>query len=176
MTDDPVLTEVDRLIAPILDRIDADLYDLERNGGTLRVTVDRPGGIDLDTLAEVNRALGRALDESDPIASSYVLEVTSPGLERALRTAAHWERAVGDRVKVKLRPTDDGPRRAEGIVAGVAGGVVTLTADDGSTVTFGVDAVERARTVFEWGPAPQPGSGKGGQKTKAKSQDREVNR
>ena len=177
MTDDPVLAEVGRLVAPILDRIGAHIYDLERSGGMLRVTVDRSGGIDLDALAEVNRALGRALDESDPIPSSYTLEVTSPGLERNLRSAAHWEGAIGDRVKVKLHPSDDVPRRAEGLVAGVAGGIATLTADDGSTLTFGVDAVERARTVFEWGPAPKPG-GKGGQKTtkaKAKSHDREVN-
>jgi len=169
MTDDPVLAEVGRLLAPILERIGAELYDLERSGGTLRVTVDRSGGIDLDALATVNRELGRALDESDPIPSAYTLEVSSPGLERTLRTAAHWERSIGDRVKVKLRPRDDAPRRAEGVVAGVAGGVVTLTGDDGSTVTFGVDAVERARTVFEWGPAPKPGGGKGGKKAKAKS-------
>jgi ribosome maturation factor RimP len=166
-TNDPVLGDVERLLEPILDRIGANLYDLERSGGVLRVTVDRPGGIDLDVLTEVNRSLGRALDDADPIPSKYTLEVSSPGLERSLRTVAHWERAVGERVKVKLHPEGDGPRRAEGIVAGVAGGVVTVTDDDGSATSFTTDAVERARTVFEWGPQPKPGGPKAAKPRKA---------
>ena len=161
--DDPVLNEVARLLDPILERLGARLYDLERNGGILRITVDRDGGIDLEALTDVNRSLGRALDESDPIPGAYTLEVSSPGLERTLRTEAHWAGAVGEHVKVKLDATADEPRRIEGTVASIDDGVVTLTEGDGGTATFAVSAVERARTVFEWGPQPKPGGPKGKQ-------------
>ncbi len=160
--DDPVLNEVSRLLDPILERHGARLYDLERNGGILRITVDRDGGIDLDALTDVNRSLGRALDESDPIPGAYTLEVTSPGLERTLRTEAHWAGAVGETVKVKLDATVEEPRRLEGTVASVADGVVTLAERGGGSATFAVAAVERARTVFEWGPQPKPGGPKAG--------------
>jgi ribosome maturation factor RimP len=160
--DDPVLNEVARLLDPILERHDARLYDLERNGGILRITIERDGGIDLEALTDVNRSLGRALDESDPIPGAYTLEVSSPGLERTLRTDAHWAGAVGEQVKVKLDASVDEPRRLEGTVAAVADGVVSLIDGRGETVTFDLATVERARTVFEWGPQPKPGGPKAG--------------
>ena len=160
--DDPVLNEVARLLDPILERHGARLYDLERNGGNLRITIDRDGGIDLEALTDVNRSLGRALDESDPIPGAYTLEVSSPGLERALRTDAHWAGAIGEQVKVKLDASVDEPRRVEGTVAAIADGVVSLIDGRGETVRFEVSAVERARTVFEWGPQPKPGGPKSG--------------
>jgi len=97
---------VDRLsglVAPVLADLGLDLYDLEFAGGQLRVVIDRPGGIDLEAIAEATRLISRELDAADPIPGRYQLEVTSPGLERNLRTPAHFQGAVGTTVKVRVR-------------------------------------------------------------------------
>ena len=156
------MTVSDKVHALVLDAIapfDVELYDLEHTGGVLRVTLDRPGGIDVDVLTDANRALSRMLDEADPIPGSYLLEVSSPGLERVLRTPAHWSRAVGEQVRVKTRPGTDGDRRVEGVVVGVDEGRALLGQPDGSVTSILLDDIERARTVFKWGPAPKPGTG-----------------
>jgi len=150
------------IVAPICVDLDVELVDVDYGGGVVRVTVDRPDGVDMDTIARVTRAVSRALDEHDPISGRYTLEVSSPGLERPLRTPAHFRRAVGSTVRVKTRPGVEGDRRIDG--------VLTAADDDGVTVTLAApasgerrvryDEIERARTVFEWGPAPKPGSGK----------------
>ncbi len=81
------------------------------------MTVDRPGGVDLDALAEANRAVSRALDELDPFPGRYTLEVSSPGLERRLRTPAHFARAVGETVTVRTLPGTAAVRRVRGVLA-----------------------------------------------------------
>jgi len=176
------VTVVDRvrdLVQPLLTERDLDLYDLELAGRELRVVVEPvgpDGSLDLDALSDVTRAVSRALDEADPISSAYTLEVTSPGLERTLRTPHHFARAVGETVKVKTRPSaagDDAERRLEGELAAAD--------DDGITVRTGVDDegvpverrvayddIERARTTFEWGPGAKPG----GRKPKEKREHR----
>lgn len=175
------MTVVDRvrdLVLPLLAERDIELYDLEVSGPVLKVVVDRPGGLDLDVLAKATRAMSHALDEADPIASAYTLEVTSPGLERVLRTPQHFARAVGETVKVKVKATagatdvssDD--RRIEGLLRAAD--------DDGITVRTGVDDegtpverrlayadIERARTVFEWGPGDKPGKSRRPKQTSA---------
>jgi ribosome maturation factor RimP len=153
------------LVLPLLADRDLDLYDVELSGPVLRVVIDRAGDLDLDVLSEATRAVSRALDEADPIAGSYTLEVTSPGLERTLRTPHHFERAVGETVKVKAHPGLGDERRLVGRLIAAD--------DDGITVSTGVDdagasverhlaysEIERARTVFEWGPGERPGGRK----------------
>ena len=144
---------VEPLVTPVLDAAGLDLYDLELAGGVLRVLVDREGGADLDAIAAVTRALSRTLDEHDPIQGRYTLEVSTPGLERPLRTATHFRGAVGAAVKVKTRPGVEGDRRVDGTVTAAEDDVVTITADDGTSRTLRYDDIERARTVFVWGPA-----------------------
>src|SRR3954453_3841587 len=99
------------VVDPLLGALDLTLYDLEVGGGIVRVTVDRPGGASLDEVAAATRAVSRALDEDDPIDGRYTLEVSTPGLERNLRTPAHYEGALGATVSVKTRVEVDGERR-----------------------------------------------------------------
>lgn len=142
------------LVEPIVHDLGLELYDLEHNGSTLAVTVDRPsGGVDLEAITSVTRALSRALDDADPISGRYQLEVSSPGLERVLRTPAHFAGAVGSIISVKTIASYDGPRRVTGTLLEV-GGDDTIVVDD---VELSYDDIEKARTVFEWGPAPKPG-------------------
>ena len=76
-------------VRPVVEQVAADLglevYDLEHAGGTLRVTIDRDGGVDLEAIADVTRMVSRELDHLDPFPGRYTLEVTSPGLERTRR-------------------------------------------------------------------------------------------
>jgi len=148
------MSTVDRvrdLVEPILGAADLDLYDLELGAGMLQVLVDREGGVGVDDLARVSREISRALDEHDAIEGNYTLEVSTPGLERPLRTRDHFARALGSSVKVKTRPGVEGDRRLEGSVAAVGEDTVTFAVADGTSRTLRFDDIERARTTFEWG-------------------------
>ena len=102
------------IVAPLADERGLDLYDVEQHQASVRVLVDREGGVDIDTLAELSRAVSRALDEVDPVAGKYTLEVSSPGLERPLRRPDHFAGAVGEQVSVKTVPGTEGDRRVTG--------------------------------------------------------------
>lgn len=144
------------LVAPVLERMSLRLYDVDQPGPTLRVMVDRDGGVDIDTLAEVTREISRLLDSQEPVAGSYTLEVSSPGLERPLRTPAHFEGAVGEQVKVKLFPGRDGDRRCEGTLVAASGDSFTVESAEGSR-TIGLADVAKAHTVFDWSsPRSEP--------------------
>lgn len=179
-----VLERVRRLIDPIIGDLHLDLYDLEQRGGVLRVTIDTPAGseagVDLDTLALATRLVSRELDHADPIPGRYTLEVTSPGLERALRTPAHFQREVGKDITVRLRATESEDRRVAGRLVAADAETATVRVTDPSTGDetdreIPYDRIDRARTVFEWGPSPKPGGPRaggpkrsGGQKHKEK--------
>jgi ribosome maturation factor RimP len=146
------------IVAPLLETRSLDLYDLELAGGVVKVVVDRPGGVDMEAIGDATRAISRALDEHDPINGHYTLEVSSPGLERQLRTPAHFAGAVGSEVKIKLVPTVDGDRRFAGTIAAADDDTVTLRLEgdhDPSERRIQYAEIERARTVFAWGsPGP----------------------
>jgi ribosome maturation factor RimP len=159
------------LVEPIVADLGLDLYDLEQRGGTLRVTIDTPpgspGGVDLDQIAVATRLISRELDEHDPLPGRYTLEVTSPGVERTLRTPAHFGREIGKRIAVRLADTSAEQRRFEGLL--VAADESTATVRVGSLPdgtpderTIPIAGIDRARTVFEWGPQPKPGGPRSG--------------
>lgn len=166
MSDGAVIDRVRELVAPIAADLGLDLYDVERRGGTVRVTLDTPagsdGGITLDTLALATRLVSRELDHNDPIPGRYTLEVTSPGVERSLRTPEHFRREVGKTIAVRLHAVTNEDRRVEGeLVAADPGGITVRTATDESDRTIPYDQIDRARTVFVWGPQPKPGASRG---------------
>ena len=144
---------------PVLSSLGLELVDIEIVGAgrarTLRLTVDREGGIDLDSLAEANGPVSDALDAVDALSGPYTLELSSPGLERPLRRPSEFARFVGTVISVKSRDPVDGARRHRGLLleADDAGIAVEV---DGEHRRFSYDAIASARTVFEWGPAPKP--------------------
>jgi ribosome maturation factor RimP len=169
-------TEIDRvhaLVAPIAADLQLDVYDIERRGATMRVTLDTPagseGGITLDSLSLATRLISRELDHEDPIAGHYTLEVTSPGLERPLRTPAHFQREVGKTISVRLRDPQADPRRLQGMLSAADDRSATLLLDDGTERSVAISDIDKARTVFEWGPKPKPGKPSPGKKKKAGS-------
>jgi ribosome maturation factor RimP len=160
--DTPLLARVRALVAPIVRDLDVEIYDLELRGGTLRLTLDThpgsPGGITLDVLSLASRLVSKELDAHDPIPSRYTLEVTSPGVERSLRTPDHFRREVGKEVTVRLHDVEADQRRVRGVIVAADDDAVTLQVD-GAARVVGYDRIDRAKTVFEWGPQPKPGSG-----------------
>jgi len=148
-----VVERVRDIVEPLLVDDALELFDVEFGGGRLVVLVDRPGGVNLNVLTELTHRLSAALDLEDPVPGGrYVLEVSSPGLERRLRTPSHFRRFVGSVVSVKTVPGTEGDRRLRGILeAADEAGIVV----DGRRVAY--PEIERAQTVFEWGPGPKPG-------------------
>lgn len=141
------------LIEAPLTAEDIEIFDITYASGRLVVTVDKPGGIDVSAVTLATRRISHLLDEHDPIPGSYTLEVSSPGVERPLRTPDHFRRHVGEKVKVKTHAGVEGDRRLEGVIDAVDDDAVTI---GGRRLAYA--EIERARTVFEWGPAPKPGS------------------
>jgi ribosome maturation factor RimP len=164
MNDTPMVQRVRELVDPIASDLDLDVYDVEQRGGTLRVTLDTrpgtPGSIDLEQLSLATRLISRELDHADPVPGRYTLEVTSPGVERSLRTPAHFRREIGKTVSIRLANVDAEQRRLEGVLVAADERTATIRVDAGGEQVehvVDIDSIDRARTVFVWGPQPRPG-------------------
>lgn len=156
------------LVGPALSSSNLELWDVEVTRDTVRVLVDRPGGIDLDTLASAaGRVVSPLLDEHPELtpAGSFQLEVSSPGVERTLRRADHYARYVGSEVTVKTSVPVEGARRHHGVLLAAGEATISIAPKDGpagAVVDLPLAGIERARTVLVWGPAPKPGKPKPG--------------
>lgn len=158
----------DELEQQIEERVSAlgyELVELERAGSKtrpiLRIRVDVPGsapgaGVSVDDCARVSRAVEAYLDESGDVSERYVLEVSSPGVERPLVRPADFTRFAGKEIAVKLsKPLASGAKRIEGELEGldVTDGEerIRLKLPDGSTINIPRADVTRANLVFRWG-------------------------
>ncbi len=146
-----------RLVEPVAAALDVTVYDIEDASGTMRILLDRPGGVDVDTLSDASRRISRAMDEATTFDSVVALEVSSPGLERKLRTPEHFAGAIGETIKAKLRPGLDVDRRVEGVLRAADEHTITVMDPDGDDRTVSIDDITSARTVFVWEPTPKPG-------------------
>lgn len=156
MLDDAQLSDI---VTPVVERAGLTVYDVEFRGSSLVVMVQGPEGFGVDELAEVSRSISRQLDEDDPIPGTYTLEVSTPGLERRLRTPEHFAGAVDADVKIKLAPGVEGDRRADGVLVAADDTTVTIRFVDGTERTVDIADIDRARTYVDWTPAPKPGKG-----------------
>lgn len=152
--------DVEALVGPVVEASGLEVWDVAFRGeggrSVLRVTVDRDGGVDLDTIAEVSERLSRRLDLEDFGPKGYQLEVSSPGLERPLRTPRHYERSVGERVKVKTAVPVEGRNVLEGALVS-ADAEAIVVASEGGELRVPYADIASARTVFEWGTARSKG-------------------
>ena len=157
-------------LQPAVTAAGLELVDVEMKTGVLQVTVDREGGVDLEALTDANRAVSTLLDDLDPIPGRYSLEVSSPGIERPLRTPAHFAKAIGATVTVKTRPQVPGERRLRGtlLASDDDGFTLAVEGSDDEPVRLAYSDIDRARTVFVWGGQDTPGN-PAGRKQGAKS-------
>ncbi|MDQ4096155.1 MAG: ribosome maturation factor RimP [Actinomycetota bacterium] len=149
------LDEVKDLAEAVARRRSLRLWDVEMAGrpgqSVLRIFVDADGGVDIDTVAEVSEELSRGLDLRDPIPGRYTLEVSTPGLERTLKSPEHFRLSVGRSAVVKTTtPLVGNSNRIDGDIVSADADGVTLKVEDDGEVTVPYGAVKSARTVFEW--------------------------
>ena len=164
-----MVEELFAALEPVVAAASLELVDVEMKTGVLQVTVDREGGVDLEALTDANRAVSGVLDELDPIPGRYSLEVSSPGIERPLRTAAHFAKAIGATVSVKTRPQVPGERRLQGnLLASDDDGFTLAVEGADESVRLAYTDIDRARTVFVWGGQDVPGNPAGRKRAQRK--------
>src|ERR1041384_3321964 len=154
-------------------------FVLEQGGWTLRVAIDRPldehsdpdevptDRVDLLDCENLSRELSAVLDVEDPIPQAFSLEVSSPGIDRPLRTVAHYQHFAGSEAKIQLAvPLRHAPqgsperRNFKGILQGVVDGKVAIECD-GTTFELPMDDIEHARLVPDWDAVMKGKSGVG---------------
>lgn len=171
------LDRVRAALEPVLSAHDVSFADLEflsdRAGWTLRLMIERvgpddvAGNVSLEDCAEVSHAASLVLDVEDLIAQHYTLEVSSPGLDRRLRTPADFARFTGKTARVKLHsPAPDGQRLLRGVLDRAPDGAVAVIVD-GKRIETPFDNVEQANLVFELLPQSKKGSSKTTHKPKS---------
>ncbi len=135
------------LLQPVVEALGYSLWEIECSPGQgnalVRLYLDADAGISVDDCARVSRAVSEVLDAEDPIAGEYTLEVSSPGLERPLRTPEHFGRFVGETVFIELAQPVDGRRRFKGPLT--AAGLATIEVEvDGQRHVLPVSGIRKA--------------------------------
>jgi ribosome maturation factor RimP len=140
------------LLLPVVAGLGYELWELEyvtrSNSGLLRLYIDSAQGIAVEDCERVSRAVSQTMDVSDPIPGHYTLEVSSPGLDRVLRTPEHFARFNGERVRLETVAAVNGRKRFAGRLTQVAAGQITLETADG-TVSLPIDGIHRARVALD---------------------------
>lgn len=143
---------LDAMLRPAVEALGYELVGVEmlRNGrhSLLRLYIDTEKGITVDDCERVSHQVSGVLDVEDPIRGEYTLEVSSPGLDRPLFSAEHYERFAGREVRVKLKVPVEGRRKIRGTLAGVSEGNVLVQEGD-ETFSLPMDAIATARLVPE---------------------------
>ena len=144
-------TELDELLRPSIENMGLELWSLEflsqGRRGILRIFIDEPDrGVTLEDCERVSREVSAVLDVEDPFAGAFTLEVSSPGLDRALHTKAQYERFVGSRIKVRLRTGYEGRRNFNGVLMGVEQEDVVLRNGE-EEYLFPIGSIENATVV-----------------------------
>lgn len=143
-------SELERLIEPTVVNLGYELSDLElRLGGRdglVRVFIDKPDGVDLTDCEIVSRQLSAVLDVEDPLPGHYTLEVSSPGLDRKLTKPSHFQRFLGETVRVKLRFPLDGRRNFRGTLSAADDEKIEIEVD-GKSYRLEIVAIESARLI-----------------------------
>lgn len=155
--------EIAALLVPTVASLDLELLGVEYlpapGGALLRLYIDvpadavdasgEPRSVGIDDCEAVSREVSAQLDVADPISGHYTLEVSSPGVDRPLFTAAQFERFVGEQAKATLKLPQDGRRRLQGAIVRVEGDTVVFDVD-GSEFAVAVGNIEKAKLVPDW--------------------------
>jgi len=142
------------LAKPVTDRYNFEIVEVEykKEGPDwyLRLYIDKEGGITIDDCQSVSEELSGLLDEADPIEQSYIFEVSSPGVERPLKTDRDYEKNNGKLIEIKLFTPLNGKKVYEGILRGHTPGVVEIEAEDGNTVQVDKGAIALIKPVIKF--------------------------
>ena len=121
------------------DELGYELYDVEykKEGSEwyLRIFIDKPENMGVEDCEKYSRYISPLLDENDPIADNYILEISSPGMFRKLKTPEHFEKYMGSEVEVKLYKSENGRKKVNGVLSGYNEGRVTVL-ENGEEITL----------------------------------------
>ena len=142
--------ELARLLEPTIEQLGYELADLELKlagrDSLVRVFIDRPEGVGLEDCETVSRQVSAVLDVEDPVPGHYVLEVSSPGLDRKLTKPAHYRRYVGDNIRVQLRFPIEGRRKFRGRLTAASEETIQIEVD-GQLHELPIATIDTARLV-----------------------------
>lgn len=144
---------VRQVIQPVADELGLVVWDVEflKEGSRkiLRVTIDHPDGVTIEDCERMHRAIDPVLDEADPIDTAYDLEVSSPGIERELRTDAHIDACIGEQVEVRFYAPFEGKKSIKAVLAGREGDEILLETE-GKTRSVARHLIAKMHTVFQF--------------------------
>lgn len=139
------------IVSPVIEGLGFELVRLRLMNGrrpTLQIMAERPaGGIEVEECARISRAVSAALDVEDPISGEYVLEVSSPGIDRPLTRPKDFERYAGYEARIETSEQVDGRRRFKGTLGGIQDGEILLTIPEG-TIGLDFDLLADAKLVL----------------------------
>ncbi|MFO8192303.1 MAG: ribosome maturation factor RimP [Bacillota bacterium] len=139
------------MIEPFLDKMGFELVDLNYlpgRSGKLQLYIDCEGGITIDHCELVSREVSDFIDYKDPIDHSYTLEISSPGLERPLRKKEHFNRYVGEKVKLRTAEAVEGRNKFSGLLQGIEDNIVAIMVEDGTVFKIPFTAISKANLWF----------------------------
>lgn len=146
-------TKTEEILIPIVADAGVEIYDVEyvKEGSDwyLRVYIDKPEGVNINDCEVVNRALSLKMDELDFIDDAYILEVSSPGLGRALKKERHFEKSIGQEVEVKTYKAIDKEKQFVGILQSYEDGVITIQTEK-KEMKFEKADVASVRLTFDF--------------------------
>lgn len=141
------------LILPELEQEDVELVDIELKGKygsqVLRIFVDTPNGISLDRCADLSRMISDVLDIKDPINSKYTLEVSSPGLNRPLKSLRDFQRKLGNRVRI-IYFENERTQTIEGVIENIDQDRGVKINNGTYTISIALDKIRKAKIILKW--------------------------
>ena len=133
-------SKVEVLVSGMIEKMGYELVDVEfvKEGQNwyLRFYLDKEGGINIDDCEKARKAIEKLLDEKDPIEQAYILEVSSPGLDRQLKKDKDFVKYAGSLVDVKLYKAVDGSKEFQGTLKGLEGNIITIEDENGNELSF----------------------------------------
>ncbi len=144
-----MIRELEAIIEPAVTALGYELWGCEwvgagKNRRLLRVYVDREEGVDVGACAKISRQISAVLDVENLIENSYLLEVSSPGIDRPLFKLAQCQRYLGERIEIRLRAPQEGRRNFKGIINSIKNERITLQMDNQTLVDFDWRDIEKA--------------------------------
>jgi ribosome maturation factor RimP len=160
---DATVARIWELAAPLAQTQGLEIIDIElrpegsRGGRVLRLYLDKDGGPNMEELSQVSRELGALLDEHDIVEGAYTLEVSSPGINRPLKSPEHFKRFIGKRVRVRTRELIQGRRSFLGPLLDVSTDRITVN-QDGTRFEIPFAIIEKSNYEHDWSAEYAAGS------------------
>jgi len=147
-----ILRKINSLLEPVIEDLGFELVDIEylmeRGRWILRIFIDKEGGVSIRDCVMVSKEISPILDVEDPIESSYVLEVSSPGLDRPLTKEKHFIQAIGKKVKIKTELPVEGRKNFTGFLEDYRDGIAYINVE-GKVFSLNIDEIEKANLIYE---------------------------